>query len=78
MDTGKHTLPALFAQLGLAADAASIARFAGTHSLPPGTSLADAGFWTPSQAALLREALADDAEWSEAADELANLLGSPP
>lgn len=77
MDTGKHTLPALFAQLGLPADTASIARFTGTHSLPPDTSLADAGFWNPSQAAFLREALADDAEWSEAADELANLLGSP-
>lgn len=77
MDTGKHTLPALFAQLGLPADAASIARFTGTHSLPPDTTLANAGFWTASQAAFLREALADDAEWSAAADELANLLGNP-
>jgi hypothetical protein len=77
MDTGKHTLPALFAQLGLASDSAAVARFTATHVLPPGMPLTEAGFWTPSQADFLREALADDAEWSEAADELANLLGSP-
>ena len=35
---------------------------------------ADAPFWTPAQADFLRQALAEDADWSEEVDELAVLL----
>ena len=44
--------------------------------LPDSLPLADAPFWTPAQAALLREALNQDADWAEAADELAARLSA--
>ncbi|MDQ8038624.1 MAG: DUF2789 family protein [Pedobacter sp.] len=78
MDTGNHDLPALFAQLGLASDQASINLFLISHELPAGTSLAKAEFWTPSQAKFLADALQEDAEWAEAADEMAMLLTPRP
>lgn len=74
MDTCPHNLPALFAQLGLPNDATSINDFIISHELPAGTSLAKAAFWNPAQACFLREALDDDAEWAEVADEMAMLL----
>ncbi|WP_293760760.1 DUF2789 domain-containing protein [uncultured Aquitalea sp.] len=76
MDTGAHQLPQLFAQLGLPAGEADIRAFVAAHRLPAGAALPDAPFWKASQAAFLRQALACDAEWSEAADELAVLLSS--
>ncbi|HEX6591296.1 MAG TPA: DUF2789 domain-containing protein [Moraxellaceae bacterium] len=78
MNTGKHDLPALFAQLGLPSDLGSINYFLATHELPVGTSLANASFWTPAQARFLAEALREDAEWAEAADEMAVLLSAHP
>jgi hypothetical protein len=74
METGAHDLNTLFRQLGLAGDAAHIDAFLATHSLPPGQTLAEAPYWSPSQAALLSEAITFDAEWAEAADELATRL----
>lgn len=71
MQTPVHDLPALFKQLGLPNDAASINAFISTHSpLPPGRSLADATFWSPAQAALLREEILEDADWAEVIDQL--------
>lgn len=78
MDTCRHDLPTLFAQLGLPSDAASINNFIASHELPPGTSLPKASFWNPAQASFLKEALADDADWAEAVDEIAMLLSSRP
>jgi hypothetical protein len=78
MDTGRHDLPALFAQLGLACDQTSINLFLVTHELPAGISLAKASFWSAAQARFLAEALHDDAEWTEAADEMAMLLSQHP
>ena len=70
MDMSLHTLSTLFEQLGLANDDAAIDQFVIEHSLPPEVSLADAPFWTPSQAMFLREALADDSDWAEIVDYL--------
>ena len=36
--------------------------------------LADAFFWSPSQAELLREEILDDADWAEVVDQLDVLL----
>ena len=74
METGAHDLSTLFRQLGLVGDAADIDAFLATHSLPPDRTLAEAPYWSPSQAALLSEAISFDAEWAEAADELATRL----
>lgn len=76
MNTCSHDLPALFAQLGLPSDMASINSFIASHELPPGTRLPFASFWTPAQCQFLKEALNDDAEWAEAADEMAMLLST--
>lgn len=77
MDTSPHTLAALFQQLGLPNDGASIESFLAAHRLGPGEDLAEAPFWTPAQAAFLREALVEDADWCEQADELAARLAAP-
>ncbi|WP_192980332.1 DUF2789 domain-containing protein [Pseudomonas sp. EggHat1] len=71
MENPTHSLPALFKQLGLPDDATSINAFISTHSpLPATCSLADAPFWSPAQAALLREEILEDADWAEVVDQL--------
>ena len=74
MDTSNHDLPALFRQLGLNADAAAIRAFIASHPLPADTDIEHAPFWSPSQAAFLKQALDEDADWAELVDELATLL----
>ena len=74
MDTSHHSLSALFDQLGLPSAKGDIDRFAANHRLAVGQALPDAPFWNPAQAAFLREALLDDSDWAEEADELAVLL----
>ena len=74
MDTSHHDLNNLFRQLGLPGEADAIDAFVAAHRLRAGMALVDAPFWNPSQAGFLREALADDSDWSEAVDELAMLL----
>lgn len=76
MNTSRHDLSALFDQLGLPSDMASINSFVVSHELPSGTRLPFASFWTPAQSQFLKEALNDDAEWAEAADEMAMLLST--
>ena len=64
MEAPTHSLPALFKQLGLADDPVSIERFIATHSpLKPELHLADAFFWSESQADFLRTEVLDDADW---------------
>jgi hypothetical protein len=71
MEGPVHSLSKLFAQLGLPGDEAGIAHFIDTHGpLPESTSLPDAPFWTPSQAAFLREETLEDADWAPVIDEL--------
>jgi len=49
-------------------------RYIERHQLKPGSILEDAIYWAPDQKAFLIEAKANDSEWSEAVDRLANLL----
>jgi len=74
MDTSLHTLCTLFAQLGLPDSPAAIAAFIASHPLPAGTAIEDAPFWSTSQAAFLKQALDDDADWAELVDTLAARL----
>ena len=77
MEPSIHQLGDLFRQLGLPDDPASIESFIAAHRpLPAGVALADASFWTPSQAQFLREELSDDADWAEIVDTLGSLLAS--
>jgi hypothetical protein len=74
MENPTHSLAALFKQMGLAADQASIDAFIKQHSpLAEDCKLADAPFWNNAQAALLREETLEDADWAAVVDEL-NLL----
>mgnify|MGYP006271880111 CR=1 FL=1 len=71
MEMTVHTMNDLFRQLGLPDDDRGIERFLLTHRLPRQSMLlAEARFWKPSQAAFLREALSDDADWAEIVDAL--------
>lgn len=71
MESSLHTINNLFAQLGLASDDAAIDNFINTHKhLDSSLSLSEAPFWTPSQAAFLREEILKDADWAEVIDQL--------
>lgn len=71
MDASFHPFSELFAQLGLPSDARHIDEFLRRHSpLPEAVRLADAPFWTPAQAALLREEVQEDADWALVVDQL--------
>jgi hypothetical protein len=75
MDDFHHRFCELFAQLGLPSDPPGIAAFIASHSpLADGVLLADAPFWTPAQATLLREQLLSDADWAEVIDQLNGAL----
>lgn len=76
MDTSRHTLATLFAQLGLDNSPTAIRAFIASHPLPAGHALDKAPFWSPAQAAFLKQALDDDADWAEVVDELASLLSA--
>lgn len=66
MDTLDHNLNAPFAQLGLADTDEAIDRFIGAHQgMDRAIPLADAPFWTDAQAAFLRQAIAEDADWAD-------------
>ena len=78
MEMSVHRFAELFAQLGLPADEASIRHFIAIHSpLAPEIALADAAFWTPSQAGFLREEIGRDADWAELVDQLSAALRQP-
>ncbi len=71
MEPPVHSMNALFSQLGLPDSDDAIAAFVARHRpLPEALSLADADFWTPAQARLLRQAISDDADWAEVVDQL--------
>jgi len=75
MDATFHPLSELFAQLGLDSSPGEIADFLRRHGpLPDDLALPDGPFWTPAQAACLREALDADGDWSEPVDTLNVLL----
>ena len=71
MDLPVHGFSDLFDQLGLPASDDAIRQFLARHSpLPDQITLADAAFWSDSQAAFLREQIAADADWAEVVDQL--------
>jgi len=70
MDSPTHDLQGLFDQLGLDSSEAGIDGFIAAHSLPDDKKLIDAEFWTPQQAAFLKEQLREDADWARVVDEL--------
>ncbi|MFP6832093.1 hypothetical protein PS684_04389 [Pseudomonas fluorescens] len=75
MESPTHSLPSLFKQLGLPDEPVDIEKFIATHSpLKPDLHLADAFFWTKSQAEFLRDEILDDADWAEVVDQLDVLL----
>ena len=75
MDLSNNTLEVLFAQLGLPNKPAEIEQFIAEHRpLAPEVQLADAAFWSESQAQFLREEITEDAEWAEAVDQLNVML----
>ncbi|MCX7156491.1 MAG: DUF2789 domain-containing protein [Rhodocyclales bacterium] len=75
MENSIHRLCDLFGQLGLPDDVASIERFILTHRpLHNAVHVADAPFWTTSQAQFLREEIGKDGDWAELVDILGSLL----
>lgn len=70
METPIHSMTNLFAQLGLPSEEEDIERFIQRHPLPSWVSLPEAPFWTPAQAAFLREKMQENADWAEVIDEL--------
>lgn len=71
MEQPLHTMGNLFAQLGLPSDEQEIERFIATHApLAPTVALERAPFWTPAQAAFLRDEINEDADWAEVVDQL--------
>lgn len=78
MEKSFHRFSELFAQLGLGDDDASIRDFLQRHApLDAGIALADAPFWSPAQAGLLREQILRDADWAELVDQLDLALRRP-
>lgn len=75
MHSPVHTMSDLFLQLGLAADAPSIAAFIEDHAGVCQTcTLPYAAIWTDSQRAFLKEAINDDSDWAIPAEQLTSLL----
>lgn len=71
MGPSTHTLNNLFAQLGLPSEDSAIQHFMQTHQhLASNLALSEAPFWTPAQAAFLREEILKDADWAEVIDQL--------
>jgi hypothetical protein len=71
MDTSDHnSMTVLFEQLGLAAGSEQITKFLREHRLFENQRIEQADYWTPSQAAFLQEAIADDSDWAELVDHL--------
>jgi hypothetical protein len=78
MSPHHHRFCELFAQLGLPSDVPGITAFIQRHApLPSAVRLEDAPFWTPAQAALLRDELQEDADWAEVVDQLNLALREP-
>lgn len=77
MDAPIPTLETLFEQLGLDSSPEAIDAFIGANTLDEHVKLIDAPFWTPQQAAFLKEELREDAEWAIPVDELNQRLHQP-
>ena len=75
MDPSVHNLSSLFQQLGLDGSDEGIQSFLDDFSpLPSNVTLYKANFWTTAQAAFLKEAIDEDADWAEVVDQLDSML----
>lgn len=71
MEPVVHPFHDLFTQLGLPSEEAEIRAFIDRHRpLPGDVKITEAPFWTPAQAALLKELLLADADWAVVVDQL--------
>lgn len=70
METPFHTMENLFLQLGLDYSPEAVNQFISSHQLAHDQPLAQADFWTPTQADFLRECLEADSDWAEIVDQL--------
>jgi len=71
MDTSNHfSYTALFEQLGLPSEPAKISQFIQNHQLSESEPIENATFWSPSQAAFIKEAIQNDSDWAEVVDHL--------
>jgi Protein of unknown function (DUF2789) len=78
MTKALHHFSELFAQLGLPNDDCGISHFLTIHaSMADSERLPDALYWTPSQAAFLRESLTHDSDWTGLVDQLSAALRRP-
>lgn len=78
MEQHHHDLSALFEQLGMDASPAAIQTFVRMHRpLAAELKLAEASFWSDSQAAFLREKVKEDADWAVVVDTLDAMLRLP-
>jgi hypothetical protein len=70
-----HSIGSLFLQLGLDYNELEIEAFISEHSpLAHDVLLHEAGFWNASQAAFLKQAVAEDADWAIVVDQLDSML----
>ena len=78
MEPPVHNLNVLFDQLGLDDTDEAIQAFISRYKPVPGeVELHQAGFWNSSQASFLKQAIDDDADWSEVVDQLDTMLRKP-
>lgn len=78
MNAQDHSFSDLFDQLGLPSDETGMQQFIKAHSpLAAEIALSAAPFWTPAQAAFLREECLKDADWAVVVDQLNTALRSP-
>ena len=78
METHTHSLACLFKQLGLSSTDKDIQSFIKNNAPLSGTiELHKANFWSVSQAAFLKQAKEEDADWAEVVDQLNVMLRLP-
>lgn len=70
MDTSFHNMNSLFSQLGLPEDDNAIEAFVREHHLESSVRIDQASFWSAMQSAFLKEAIQQDADWTEIVDQL--------
>jgi hypothetical protein len=74
MDTTPQDLSHLFEQLGIDNSADNIDKFIASKQIPANVLICQAEFWSESQKSFLREAIEEDAQWSELIDQLDALI----
>jgi len=74
MDTSKHDMNGLFAQLGLDATRSGIYHFVKEHNIQADLTIDEAPFWSESQASFIADSIQEDGDWSEVIDQLDTML----